>query len=89
MEEFDFKNGWNYYSFKIASCYLSALINADPSGLEEEEHEEFSKWEKECIAIVKDATQFHWDCNNDSYFGKDDVTGLMADVVDIRLVFKE
>ena len=69
--------------------YLSALINGDPSGLEDDEYNEFCKWEKEAIKQVE-GLQFHWACDDsDSYFGIDDVSGLLADVVDIKLVFKE
>jgi len=89
MEDFKFENGWDYYSFKICECYLSALINDDSSGLEDEEQALFDKWEKDMVGLVKDAETFHWDCGNDSYIGIDDVSGFMADVVDIRLVFKD
>jgi len=69
---------------------LSALINADPSGLEDEEYAQFCQWESNAVDMLKGiSTQFHWDCDTDDYFGQDDVTGLWADVVDVRLVFKE
>ena len=88
-DPFDFRNGWDYYEFTICSHYLSALINSDSLGLTDEEDKEFTQWENDAIRLVIDAQTFHWDCDNDSYFGKDEVSGLMADVVNIRLVFKK
>ena len=89
MEKFEFKNGWDYYEFKIASYYLSALINDDMSGLQASEIADFISWYDDAIRLVLGTVSHHWDCDNDSYFGMDEVSGLMADVVDIRLVFKK
>ncbi len=90
MKEFKFENGWDYYSFTICSCYLSALINNDPSGLEDEEIVLFDEWYSDAIRLVHGTTSHHWDCDADnSYFGRDEVSGLMADAVDVRLIFKK
>ena len=80
---------WDYYEHKICTCYLSAMINADESGLEDDEIELLNAWEKEAIKKVEGVESFHWDFDEESYFGKDEVTGLMADVVVARLMFKE
>ena len=85
----EFNNGWDYYPFTISEYWLSALINGDYSGLDGDEIEAFSDWEYSSLELVRGAISFHWDCDNDSYFGKDDITGLMADVVKVRLVFKK
>ena len=87
-EEFDFKNGWDYYPFVIAGHYLATLINDDATGLHEDEIADFNKWESDALRLVFGNTH-HWDCSNNSHYGKDDITGLMADVVSVRLVFKK
>ena len=58
MEDFKFENGWDYYPFKICGCYLSALINNDSSGLDDEDIALFNKWEKEQVELVKNAETF-------------------------------
>ncbi len=89
MKEFKFENGWDYYPFTIASYYLSYLINDDPSGLEASEIRDFNEWYDETIRLAHGTTSYHWDCDNDSYFGRDEVSGLHATVVDVRLIFKK
>jgi hypothetical protein len=89
MEDFKFENGWDYYPFQIGSHFLTALINEDSSGLSDEEEVSFDEWVYGALELVLNTQTFHWDCDNESYFGRDDVSGLMGDVVGVRLVFKK
>jgi len=89
LDNFEFKNGWDYYDFYICTCYLSSLINNDPSGLDDDESEQFDAWVLDKMVLVRDAQTSHWACDTDSFFGRDDVTDLYGDVVNVRLIFKK
>lgn len=79
---------WDWFEYRIGSHYLSALINDDESGLEDNEAREFSEW---CAAQSENAqaqgfTVGHWtDIENTENFARCDVTGLLGDVVTVRL----
>lgn len=69
----------------ICQEYLSYLVNADPSGIEEWEIKTVDKWYN---GIQKRHPQetlyidYIIDDEHEAYFGRDAVTGLMANVVD-------
>jgi hypothetical protein len=68
----------DYYEYRISDCYLSALFNADFSGLNDEEIEMFENWEKKlplngCFSIPEE----------EPHFAMCEITGLMSNVVDL------
>ena len=83
------KEVWDYYSFTISDYWLSALINGEYSGLDDDEVEVFSEWEQSSLKLVAGTATSHWDFDDEPYFGKDDITGLMSNVVEVRLLFKK
>lgn len=75
---------FDYYTHTIASCYLSAIINEDWTGLADDEAADLQAWLDDVPNKVE-----HWGVEDDSgSFGRDEVTGLMADCVIIRSYFK-
>lgn len=85
---------WDYFEYKIAKYYLSALINDDDSGLELDEVDEFETFIENAYANarMKGFTIGHWadDSDDDTNFARCEVTGLYADVTTVRLmVWKE
>lgn len=85
---------WDHFEYKIAKYYLSALINSDLSGLEDEEVDALTTFEQNAHfnAEVAGFTVGHWadDSDDDTNFARCDVTGLYADVATVRLmVWKE
>jgi hypothetical protein len=66
--------------FRLSTHWLPALINNDYSGLTDED----------CTALdsfADDCGHGYWVVPDDeNYFGRDDVTGLMANVVDVEFV---
>lgn len=72
---------WDKYEFRICGHFLSALINADESGLEDGEARELSDW---CDAIRADIpagfSPGHWssDSEESDDWGRCAATGLFA-----------
>jgi hypothetical protein len=83
---------WDHYEYTIASHFLSALINDDPSGLEGDEDRQLTEFERAAHANAKESgfTVGHWDYDSDELdngnFTYCDVTGLRADCVTLRLM---
>lgn len=72
--------------FDIGSRYLSALINGDFSGLEDEEAKLFDVWETNVRTSCGNVG--HWAALDDSNeFGCCDVTGLRGDVTKVAYMF--
>ena len=88
MEE---KQKWDIYEFTVAGHYLSALINGDISGLDNDDEKALRLFEERAVAKAKEDGAIHWhwsidtECGN---FAKCEVSGLWADVFDISLVCK-
>lgn len=86
---------WDHYESKIATHYLSALINDDTSGLEDYEVRDFTAWRTATEAqarvdgwIVGHWTTDHDDSNED--WGECAVTHLKAMRATVKLmVYKE
>jgi hypothetical protein len=75
----------HYDTETIAIHYLSVIFNDDYTGLNDEEHEELDKWlDKQ----PKNAT-FAYDDDNEQFFGKDAVSGLMATCVELQVYTNE
>lgn len=68
----------------IASHYLGSLINADPTGLEDEEAADFDEW----VKLVQDGRVGHWDCDRDSDIARCEVTGLLSDCTNVRFIYR-
>ena len=82
---------WDYYEFNISTAYLPALINDDYSGLNDEDIIILNEWLSDICELdgVKDNVGY-WAYDNDyeSDFRRDDVTGLYADTMPIKYMFK-
>ena len=80
---------WDHYEFRIAEHYLSALINADTSGMDDAEERQFNEWvESAQSGICEGFTVGHW-CDVDGSgedWGRCDVTGLFAMRCTVRLM---
>ena len=68
----------------ISSHYLSALINADPSGLEDKEAVEFDEW----VSLMQDDRIGHWDCDSDGDIAMCEVTGLLSECTTVRFIYR-
>lgn len=80
-------DGWDCYEYQIAGHYLSALINGDESGFEDDDAAKFHTW----LESTPDVNG-HWDCDSDEgseRFARCDVSGLLASVVTVRLMFRK
>ncbi len=75
---------FDYYTFTIASHYLSAIINGDCTGLEDEEALDLQAWLDDVPKKVE-----YWEVEDGGVsFGRDEVSGLMADCAIIRGYFR-
>ena len=81
---------WDYYNYKIAEHFISALINGDMSGLEDDEQTQFERWEEQARANAHGEgwTSGHWTDVADSGedWGRCDVSGLFAMRCTVRLM---
>ena len=85
---------WDSYEFKVAGHFLSALINADESGMSDEESAEFNAWEESARQNARNSgfTIGHWSCDSEESdeWGRCDVTGLFAMRQTVKLhVYKD
>jgi hypothetical protein len=85
---------WTAYNSRIGSHFLSALINADQSGLTDKEARDFSAWEADARAVARRAgyTVGHWDADTDNAqeFARCDISHEMGNVCPVALhVYKE
>ena len=69
------------YTYTISAHLLSAIINGDETGLDDDESDSLSDF----LANLP-APNGHWDCDDADYsdFGRCEVMGLMSDVVVCR-----
>lgn len=74
----------DHYEFNIAGHYLSALVNGDYTGLEDNEAAAFNAF-MEPYSALKNMTIDVAD--NESQFARDAVTDLMADCYTVRFYF--
>lgn len=80
----------DHYEYKIAEHFLSALIDGDETGLEDDEQTQFEQWESQARADAHGEgwTIGHWTDVADSAedWGRCDVTGLFAMRCTVRLM---
>lgn len=84
---------WDHYEFRIGSHFLAAMINADTSGMSDEEAAELDAFENAAFEAARAAgfTVGHWaDVTEDGEdFGRCDISGMQDMVCLVRLmVFK-
>lgn len=85
---------WDTFDYRIAGHWLSALINGETSGLNDDEEKQFSEWEKKAKQNARDQgfTVGHW-CDVDGSgeeWGRCDITGLFAMRCTVQLhVYRE
>lgn len=75
----------DHYKYLIATHYVSAIINDDYTGLEDDEETELRAW-------LEDNEQRggYWTCEDDyPEFCTDEVSGLKSDCVLVRQYFLE
>ncbi len=79
---------FDYVEARIASVFLSWIINADPSALEPEELDALTQWELSITSARVPAG--HWDVVEGGHneFALCAVTGLMADCETVRYYFR-
>jgi len=79
------KQEWDRFEFTILNHFLSALINENISGLNDEEEKQFSAFE----STARQGKTGHWvvdtDCEN---FAKCEICGLLGEVSDVAFMFK-
>ena len=75
----------DYYELTLAAHYLPALINADYTGLNDDEAADLDAFMRDYWKLP-DAT-LNLSPDSEHYFGVDEVTGLHADVIDFQLYF--
>lgn len=82
---------FDHYEYKIADHYLSALINGDESGLEDDDAEQLNNWIETAENDAKQSGVLHWhwadmeDTGED--YGRCAVSGLFAMCCTVRLMF--
>jgi hypothetical protein len=75
----------DYFEYKISASYLSALINGDFSGLDDNEELQFTEW-----LYSQDRRIVHWDViDHGDNFARCEVSNLFADCAVIRGYFWE
>ena len=83
------KKKWDRYEYRIAGDYLSALINADYSGLNTEDFARFTAWREHAETVARNAgfTIGHWTCEDGEAdnWGKCDVSELQAMRIGVTL----
>jgi len=75
----------DYYRLRLASHYASALINGDYSGLDDSEAADLDAFMRDYWKLP-DAT-LDLPADSEPYFYVDEVSGLLAEVLDFRLYF--
>lgn len=85
------KESWDFLEFTIAGHYLSALINGDTSGLEDQEIKDLETFEQNAYSVAKSckAVAWHWSIDTEcANFARCEVSNLFASVFDVSLHFK-
>ena len=81
---------WDHHEYKIAEHFLSALIDGNETGLEDDEQTQFEQWEARARAnaIAAGYTIGHWTDVEDSGedWGTCAVSGLFAMRCTVRLM---
>ena len=82
---------FDYIEVTIGSHFLCALINADSSGLDDDEDTQLANWEADIIMTASACAAIgpgHWSYGHGTdEFGLCDVTGLRGDVETVRYMF--
>lgn len=81
---------WDRFDYKVADHFLSAIINADDSGLNDEEARQLQEFQANAYnaARADGFTVGHWDADTDQSedWGRCAITGLHAMRSDIKLM---
>lgn len=88
------KKQWDYFEYRIAEHYLSAMVNCDLSGMDGTECEQYNAFDRQAreTAIAGGFTVGHWSPVDDSGddFGPCDISGHFAMRCTVRLmVYRE
>lgn len=76
---------FDQYNYNIGAHFLGALINADDSGLSDEEIAALNAWEADSHPL---SNAGHWTVSEDSTdYGVCDVTGAGSDINRVAYVF--
>jgi hypothetical protein len=75
----------DHYTLTLATHYASALINADYTGLNDDEAADLDAFMRDYWKLPNATLDLPPD--SEHYFGVDEVTGLRADVIDFKLYF--
>ena len=72
------------FTYSIAECFLSALINGDDSGLDESESQALDDFQAH---VIESHGVGHWSVNDEYVeFARDEVTGLRANCINAEWV---
>ena len=77
------------YEATISTCYLSAIINGDETGIDDDkEAMQLMAWELGMYEKAKadGAKNWHWSYDECYNYAKCDITGLFGRVADVRLI---
>ena len=75
----------DYFEYRIASHYLSALVNGDHSGLDDSEEVLFTEW-LDAVNLKENGTWHIHECEEVN-FTQCEVSGLDADCAIVRQYF--
>jgi hypothetical protein len=75
---------FDHYTYILADHWASAIINADYTGLDDAEEKQLTEWLAE-----NHKPQGHWDIEgtDESYFARDEISGLHANCITVRQYF--
>ena len=75
----------DHYTLTLATHYASALINADYTGLDDDEAADLDAFMRDYWNLPDATLDLPMDA--EPYFGTDEVSGWHADVIDFKLYF--
>lgn len=78
---------WKTYDYKISAHFLAVLINADSSGLSDDEEKQLSEWENIARQDMPEGYTFgHWSWDeSEPEFARCEVCEMLADCVTVKL----
>lgn len=80
----------DHYEYTILNHFLPYLINADATGLTDEEFDLIQEWRIEQIKLARKVfptlKSAHWDYAECQNWAKCEITGYFGDVADVQLV---
>jgi hypothetical protein len=74
---------FDHYTYILADHWVSAIINADYSGLDDAEEKQLTEWLAE-----NHKPQGHWGISDEEgFFARDEISGLHANCITVRQYF--